>query len=116
MDMIRLNRQFQYFPFSLLTFLPDERFTICFDTATQNRLAPLWTPDQMVDYEMYSMLILLVFQLVDNISYIDNINNRKQWLKPRRKPAYPLAINGQRLAAGYFSVSHRAFVAPQLCH
>lgn len=61
MDMIRLDSQFQNLPSVLGTLILDQFSTVVRHVANQNRFASLGGPDQMVDHQMNSMLVSLVF-------------------------------------------------------
>lgn len=58
--MIGLNSQIQDGPSFGFTLLPNELFTALFDLANQDRLAPAWTLNQMIDDQMDAMFISLV--------------------------------------------------------
>ena len=73
--MIGLNRQFQNRPTLLDTFLLDEGLTILSDGTTQHGLAPLETPDQVVDDKVDTVFIALVVH-VEIVEYNNVFINR----------------------------------------
>src|SRR5688572_14932146 len=81
----------------------------------RSTLFPYTTLFRSIDYKVYSMFVLPIFHIVDIMALSTifsklkfNFNccrfNEKQWLKPKRKPAYLHALKGRKLAAGCFSV------------
>jgi hypothetical protein len=112
MDMIWLDCQRKNHPSLLFAFYLDKLLTAILELAYKNRLPSLGTPDEMIDNEVYAVLIPLVlkFTLVCRF-HIYNIQYFRQLVKPngllakaREKSAYPPGLKSQRLAAGSLSV------------
>jgi hypothetical protein len=112
MDMIWLDCQRKNHPSLLFAFYLDKLLTAILELAYKNRLPSLGTPDEMIDNEVYSVLIPLVLKLTLVCRFhIYNIQYFRQLVKPngllakaREKSAYPPGLKSQRLAAGSFSV------------
>ncbi len=62
MDMIGLNSQRENRPSFHEALLTKKMLTASFDLAYQDRLAAAWTPDEMIDDEMHTVLIALVLK------------------------------------------------------
>src|SRR5712692_9111383 len=60
MNMLRLNRQLDNLPSLLLTFLPEQSFTVLCHRPGKHGLTALRTPDQVIDNEMDAVLVALV--------------------------------------------------------
>lgn len=61
--MIRLKSQSENVPSPLFAFCFKQLVTANFELASENRLSSLWTPDEMIDDQMDSMFIPLIFKL-----------------------------------------------------
>jgi len=113
MGMIWLDCQGKNHPSLLFAFYLDKLLRAIPELAYKKRLPSLRTPDEMIDNEVYSVLIPLVLKLpLVCRSHIYNIQYFRQIIKPngllakaREKPAYPPGLKSQRLAAGSFSVN-----------
>jgi hypothetical protein len=84
----------------------DKLLTAILELAYKNRLPSLGTPDEMIDNEVYSVLIPLVLKLtlvcrfhIYNIQYFQQLVKPNGLLaKAREKSAYPPGLKSQRLA------------------
>ncbi len=56
MNMVRFDRQFDYLPSLLLTFLLNKPLTLFTDQTSENRLTPLGSPNRMVENKMHPLL------------------------------------------------------------
>ena len=92
MDMLRLDRKPENVPSFLLALCFKKLLTAVLEFSYKNRLPSFGTPDEMIDNEMDSVFIPLIFKLslvcrfhVLIYSKIDKLSIGL-WLKPRRNP------------------------------
>ena len=108
MDMLRLDSQRENVPSFLLALCFNKLLTAVLEFSYKKRLPSFGTPDEMIDNEMDSVFIPLLFKLALACRFhLDNIQQNRQTVnrllaKATDKPAYPRGINPQRLAAGSF--------------
>ncbi len=62
MKVIWLKSQGEHRPPFCFALLPNEMLTACFHLVHEDRLATPWTPDQVIDDEMHTVLIALVLK------------------------------------------------------
>ena len=63
MYVVRIDCEFQDLPTFFVALALNETTTILSYAALKNRLTSLWSPDQMIDNQMHSVLVSLVFHL-----------------------------------------------------
>src|SRR5712692_4035647 len=108
MDMVWLDSERENVPSFLFTLCFKKLLTAVLEFSYKNRLPPLGTPDEMIDNEMDSVFIPLIFKLALVCRFhIDYIQQNRQAVnrllaKATEKPAYPRGMNPPRLAAGSF--------------
>jgi hypothetical protein len=111
MYVVWLYRKLDYLPSLLFALFLYQLFTLFAHKPAQNRLAPLRSPDEMVEDKVYSMFITYVFHSVDTIAKINTIFNnyflsvcayraRSGGLKSVEKPRLTARSKERRLAAG----------------
>src|ERR1700730_3741970 len=106
MDMLGLDSQRENVPSFLLALCFKKLLTAVLEFSYKNRLPSFGTPDEMIDNEMDSVFIPLIFKLALVCRFqIDNIQKNRQTVnrllaKATEKPAYPRGMKPLRLAAG----------------
>ncbi len=80
MDVIGLDRKLHHRPAVLLTLRVDQPCEFDCNGTDQHTLAPLWTPDQMVDHEVDTVFVALIVY-VGSIPY-NNLYIYATGLKP----------------------------------
>jgi hypothetical protein len=61
MDVIGLNRKFQNSPSLIQALFLNQGLAVFSYISDQNRLAPLWGPNKMIDNQVNPVLVALVF-------------------------------------------------------
>jgi hypothetical protein len=116
--VVGLNSQFKDIPSFLSTLLLDQLCETILERACKNGLASFGTPDEMIDNEMYPVLISLVVHFVGVCRYHGSdptpfsTELQEARAKANEKPASPLGLKPQRLAAGSLSSCFKATPAP----
>ncbi len=102
MDILRLDSQRENVPSFLFTLCFNKLLTAVLEFSYKNRFASFGTPDEMIDNEMDSVFIPLIFKLALVCCFhVDNIQQSRQTVnrllaKATEKPAYPRGMNPRR--------------------